>query len=105
MRPDAIFTGSDASAVGAIRAINEAGLRVPEDIAVVGFDDVDIAQSATPSLTTMRQPVQKKGAAAARILLDHIEGKLTEPRHMIFPTELVVRQSCGATLTQPLERG
>jgi DNA-binding LacI/PurR family transcriptional regulator len=53
----------------------------------------------------MRQPVQKKGAAAARILLDHIEGKLTEPRHMIFPTELVVRQSCGATLTQPLERG
>jgi LacI family transcriptional regulator len=105
MQPDAIFTGSDASAVGAIRAINEAGMRVPEDIAVVGFDDVDIAQSATPSLTTMRQPVQKKGAAAARILLDHIEGKLTEPRHMIFPTELVVRQSCGATLTQPLERG
>jgi LacI family transcriptional regulator len=105
LEPDAIFAASDASAVGAIRAINEAGLRVPEDIAVVGFDDVDIAQSATPRITTMQQPVQQKGAAAARMLLDHIEGKITEPQHVVFPTELVVRQSCGAVLTQSLERG
>jgi len=105
LQPDAIFAASDASAVGAIRAIHEAGLRVPEDIAVVGFDDVDIAQSATPSVTTMRQPVQQKGAAAARILLDHIEGKITTPQSHVFPTELIVRQSCGALLTQNLERG
>jgi LacI family transcriptional regulator len=105
LQPDAVFAASDASAVGAIRAINDAGLRVPEDIAVVGFDDVDIAQSATPRITTMQQPVQQKGAAAARLLLDHIEGKVTTPQHLVFPTELVVRQSCGAILTQSLERG
>jgi len=104
-KPDAIFAGSDASAVGAIRAIHEAGLRVPEDIAVVGFDDVDIAQSATPSITTMRQPIQQKGAEAARVLLDHIEGKVTEPQQRMFSTELVVRQSCGALLKQSMERG
>jgi LacI family transcriptional regulator len=81
-----------------MQAIREAGLRVPEDIAIVGFDDLDVATRVSPQLTTIRQPVQQKGAYAARLLIDLIECKFDAPQHVILPTELVIRQSCGAAI-------
>lgn len=93
---DAVFAGSDITAVGALQAINEAGKRVPEDIALIGFDDLPTAVSVVPQITTMRQPIAQKGAEATTLLLDMIEGKLKEPRHIILPTELVVRGSTVA---------
>ncbi len=97
-KPDALFAPGDTAAVGAMQAIREAGLRVPEDIAIVGFDDLDVATRVSPQLTTIRQPVQQKGAYAARLLIDLIECKLDAPQHVILPTELVIRQSCGAAI-------
>jgi len=94
-KPDAIFACGDTAAIGAIQAIHEAGLRIPDDIAVIGFDDIDVATQSIPPLTTIRQPIQQKGSVAARILIDLIEGQLQGPQHVLLPTELVVRQSCG----------
>jgi len=95
-KPDAIFTASDTIALGAIRAINEAGLRVPEDVGVIGFDDLVEVAKSNPPLTTVRQLVQEKGAIAASMLVDMINDKFTEPQRVSLPTELVIRQSCGA---------
>jgi LacI family transcriptional regulator len=94
-RPDALFAAGDTIAQGALRAIQESGLRVPEDIAVVGFDDIDVALLTYPTLTTIRQPVQEKGAAAARLLIDIVEGRIEAPQHIMLPTELIIRDSCG----------
>lgn len=96
-RPDAIFAAGDTAALAAVKAIQEAGLRVPDDIAIVGFDDLDIARSSDPPLTTIRHPIELKGATAANLLIDLIEGKQSEPRGVILPTELVIRESSGAT--------
>ncbi len=95
-RPDAVFVASDAMAIGAMRAIREAGLRIPEDIAVVGFDDLPFASTTTPPLTTVRQPIAPLGFKAVEILLDLIENGVQPPRRVIMDTELVVRDSCGA---------
>lgn len=95
-RPDAVFAASDAMAVGGMRAIREVGLRVPEDIAVVGFDDLPMAASATPPLTTVRQPIAPLGFKAVEVLLDLIENGVQPPRRIIMDTELVIRDSCGA---------
>lgn len=95
-KPDAIFACGDTAAFGAVQAIHEAGLSVPDDVAIIGFDDIDVATQSHPSLTTIRQPVQQKGAVAARILINLIEGHLEGPQHVLLPTELIVRQSCGA---------
>ena len=97
-KPDGLFAANDTAAAGALQAICEAGLRVPEDISVVGFDDVDIAVKTTPPLTTIRQPVSAKGEAAARLLVDLINGRVSAPQHIILPTELIIRQSCGAAV-------
>lgn len=93
--PDAIFAAGDTIALGVLQAAREAGLRVPQDLAVVGFDDIDVAAQAYPPLSTMRQPVQDKGATAARLLIDLIQNKVEEPQHILLNTELVVRESCG----------
>lgn len=95
-RPDAVFAAGDTIAVGVLQAAHEAGVRVPDDLALVGFDDIDVAAQAIPQLTTVRQPVQYKGAVAARLLIDLIEGRVSGPQHILLETELVVRQSCGA---------
>ncbi|HMQ34267.1 MAG TPA: LacI family DNA-binding transcriptional regulator [Chloroflexaceae bacterium] len=94
--PTAVFAGSDATAFGAQRAIHEAGLRMPEDVALVGFDDVPAAAYANPPLTTMRQPSAELGEQAVRVLLAHIEDPGRHPTAVRLPTALVVRASCGA---------
>lgn len=91
-RPDAIFVASDLMARGALTALRSAGIRVPEDIAIVGFDDSSVAVSTDPQLTTMRQPMYAQGEAMAGILLSRLSGR--DPEHQtILPTELVVRAS------------
>jgi LacI family transcriptional regulator len=102
-KPDAIFAAGDTIALGAMDAINEAGLRIPDDIALVGFDDVDVASRAHPMLTTIRQPVHGKGTAAATLLLDIIQKDAPSPQHIVLPTELIIRQSCGALQQRDME--
>lgn len=95
-KPDAVFACGDTAAMGAIDAIREAGLHVPQDIAVIGFDDLDVATRVSPQLTTIKQPVQQKGTYATRLLIDLIQERLTAPQKIVLPIELVIRQSCGA---------
>jgi DNA-binding LacI/PurR family transcriptional regulator len=91
-RPDAIFVASDLMARGALTVLRSAGVRVPEDVALVGFDDSSVAVSTDPQLTTMRQPMYAQGAMMASILLARLAGE--DPAHTtILPTELVVRAS------------
>ena len=94
-KPDAIFAASDIMAIGAMRAAREAGLRIPDDIAFIGFDDLPIATLSDIKLTTVRQPVLQLGSKAVEVLLDMIENGINPPRHIILETELVIRQSCG----------
>ena len=97
-RPDAIFAASDIMAAGAIRAILEAGLSVPRDIAIVGFDDVPIARQSKVQLTTIKQPITRFGIKAVELLIDLIENGTQPARRMILDTELVIRDSCGAKI-------
>jgi DNA-binding LacI/PurR family transcriptional regulator len=85
---DAVFAANDLMAVGAIQAAESVGRRVPEDIAVVGFDDVPLAVMAQPPLTTVRQPIEAMGREMATMLLDLLEERSTEQR-LVLPTELV----------------
>lgn len=91
-RPDGIFVASDLMARGALTAIRAAGLRVPEDVALVGFDDSSVAMSTDPQLTTMRQPMYAQGEAMASVMLSRLTGG-DAPNTTILPTELVVRAS------------
>ena len=95
-RPDltAVFVASDVVAVGAMAAIRDAGLRVPDDLSVVGFDDVPLAAYLDPPLTTVHLPAHDLGHAAGLALLDRIAGRSVEPR-TVLPTELVIRSSTG----------
>ncbi len=94
--PDAVFAASDTMAIGALRAVQEAGLRVPQDVALIGFDDLPIASQAEVKLTTIRQPIVQFGARAVDTLIDLIENGIKPPRRIIMDTELVIRDSCGA---------
>jgi DNA-binding LacI/PurR family transcriptional regulator len=89
----AIFAYNDMSAIGAIRALQEQGLRVPQDISVLGFDDIPGAAFHNPSLTTVRQPLNRMGEVAAQTLLDRIEGRKEYPSEIAIEPELVVRES------------
>ncbi len=98
LKPDAVFAASDTMALGAIHAIQEAGLQVPEDIAVAGFDDVPLAARAHPPLTTIRQPVHRTGVVAAETLIDILANPSPQSHRIILPTELVIRASTGPAL-------
>jgi len=98
LAPDAVFVASDAMAVGVLRALREAGKRVPEDIAIAGFDDMPFAARTDPPLTTVRQPIQRLGFLAAETLIDMINYPDAAPRRIVLPTELVIRASCGSLL-------
>jgi len=97
--PTAIFCGSDVTAIGALKALREAGRRVPQDLALVGFDDVHIAAAVEPALTTVRQPIEALGSMAADLLLNLLanppQSRAAAPR-IVLPTQLIVRASCGA---------
>lgn len=90
---DAVFCASDLMAVGAFRALREAGRRVPDDVRVVGFDDSVIARSTEPPLTSVRQPTETMGRLMVQLLLDEIAEPGRPRRQMVLPTELVVRAS------------
>ncbi|MGW0140908.1 LacI family DNA-binding transcriptional regulator [Streptomyces calvus] len=90
---DGVFTANDLMAQGAVQALREHGRRVPQDVAVVGFDDSSVAVTCRPRLTTVRQPVEDMAATMCALLDDHIRGRLSEPTSVIFDPELVVRDS------------
>lgn len=97
--PTAIFAASDMMAIGAMKGIRQAGLQVPKDIALVGFDDIPLAAAVEPALTTVRQPIERLGSMAANLLLNLLENPPDEQastHKIILPGELVVRDSCGA---------
>jgi LacI family transcriptional regulator len=95
-RPTAIFSANDQGAFGVIAAAREAGLRVPDDISVIGFDDIPMAEQFHPSLTTVRQPFQQMASSAVNTLLAQIAGIDAASQRITFPAELVVRNSTGA---------
>ncbi|HUJ33484.1 MAG TPA: LacI family DNA-binding transcriptional regulator [Candidatus Acidoferrum sp.] len=96
----ALFAYNDNSAIAAIRVFQEAGLRVPQDISVVGFDDIQAAAYATPALTTVRQPLERMGEIAARAVLDQIEGSGEYVHEIAIEPQFVVRQSTGPAAAQ-----
>ncbi|MEV4090481.1 substrate-binding domain-containing protein, partial [Nonomuraea fuscirosea] len=91
--PTAIFAGSDLMAFGVFEAARQRGLRVPEDLSVVGFDDLPLAKSAWPPLTTVRQPLQEMAALATRTVLAMGHGDVPETKRVELATELIVRDS------------
>jgi alanine racemase len=93
LRPTAVLAMSDAMALGAIRAARELGLRVPAELSVVGFDDIDHASHVDPALTTVHQPIRQKGFEAARLLLEEVEQPASPSRHLRLETRLIVRGS------------
>jgi len=95
--PQAVFAASDRIAFGAMAALDQAGLRVPEDVAFVGFDDIPAAASFRPPLTTVHQPLETMGRLAVEYLCGRIAGETDEPLQITVETELVVRVSCGAS--------
>jgi DNA-binding LacI/PurR family transcriptional regulator len=95
---DAVFAASDSMAAAAMRVLQENGRRVPEDVAVVGFDDSPIAITTRPELSTVRQPIEAMGREMARLLLYRIDNPGEAPSQVVFNTELVVRASSGGAL-------
>lgn len=91
----AVFCASDTMAMGALLALQQAGVAVPKDLAVVGFDDLPLSKYTVPPLTTVHQPISEKGRWAANLLIDQIEGKKVEQQHVSLEPELKVRASCG----------
>ncbi len=102
---DAIFASSDYTARGALRALMEAGLSVPDDVALMGFDDLEFAAELDPPLTTIRQNIYQIGHEAARSLVDLIEDPDMSPRRILQPTELVVRQSTAGEIPAYSRKG
>jgi len=99
----ALFAYNDSLAIGAIRAIHEAGLRVPQDISVVGFDDILSAAYCNPPLTTVRQPLEKMGEIAARTLLDRIENRNAYVPEIAIEPEFVIRKSTAPPRKEVLQ--
>src|SRR5207302_7567913 len=92
-RPTAIFAVTDMTAVGAWGAARRMDLRIPEDVAIVGYNDIPLASRLVPGLTTVHVPIHEFGTAAARILLDQVEKGEVSPKRVVFTPELVVRGS------------
>jgi DNA-binding LacI/PurR family transcriptional regulator len=99
-RPTAIVASDDIVAATAIAMIQQAGLRVPQDIAVIGIDDQHFCTYLNPTLTTVRLPVLEAGKRAMEMVLDRISGQRTESEHIVLPCSLIVRESCGAQLVK-----
>ena len=107
--PEAVFVASDGMAIGALKAIRAAGLKVPADIALMGFDDIPSAATTEPPLTTVHQPIEQLGHLAAATLIDLLEtapaaANGARAQHIVLPTELVIRRSCGQALRGAAEQ-
>jgi DNA-binding LacI/PurR family transcriptional regulator len=96
-----VICGSDVLALGAIRAVRRAGLSVPEDVSVVGFDDSGFMNCTDPPLTTVRQPIESMGKAAVALLVNQMEAVTVQPEELLFEPELVVRKSTGPAPALP----
>jgi LacI family transcriptional regulator len=101
-RPTAIFASNDLSAFGAMDAARELGLRIPDDISIIGFDDIPQASLTHPKLTTVRQPLEQMGQVAVKMLLEQIEDRSHPPQRVTLATQLIIRNSCGP---YQMERG
>lgn len=95
---DAVFCASDVMAIGAMRAVTDAGLRVGVDIGIVGFDDMPFSATLHPPLTTVRQPISELGERATEMLIRLIEDQPLTREHVLLSAHLIVRQSCGASV-------
>ena len=101
VRPTAVFAGMDMLAIRVMETLREIGLRIPHDVAVAGFDNIEFSQFTHPPLTTVQQPTEAMGRLAAEILFDRIAGKAARPKKAIcerLPCRLVIRKSCGFNL-------
>jgi LacI family transcriptional regulator len=94
-RPTALVAFNDKAAVGALRAARERGLRVPEDLSITGFDDIDLSRGTVPMLTTVRQPLEEMGRMAVSLLMRLLERQPVDTLHIELATHLVVRDSTG----------
>jgi LacI family transcriptional regulator len=92
-RPTAIFAGNDIIAAGAMRAFRELGIRCPEDVSLIGFDDLAFSEMTNPPLTTVSQPAYQMGSVATRMLLDRIKGSDEPANNMVLETALRIRGS------------
>ena len=98
-RPTAIFAANNAIAMGVIDAAAKRGLRIPQDLALVCFDDLPSISHLFPFLTVVVQPVYEMGVNAAQLLLSRLDAAAPlDPRHIVLPTHMIVRHSCGARL-------
>jgi DNA-binding LacI/PurR family transcriptional regulator len=97
-RPDAIFAVNDYVALDVLQAAKDIQLRVPEDLAVIGFDDMEFAAHVNPPLTTIKQQFLDIGLRAGTLLINRIEGMVDAPKHIELPTNLIIRDSCGVEL-------
>jgi LacI family transcriptional regulator len=95
-RPTAIFSSNDVMAFGVMDAVRDLGYKIPEDISVIGFDDIYQASQTRPALTTVRQPLEQMGAAAAKMLLEMIETREIKVQKIELPTQLIIRETCRA---------
>ena len=91
---DAVFTGDDDAAIGALQALHKYGIRIPEDVAVIGFDDLGFAPFLNPPLTTVRAPTESVGRIAAERLFELLENQSSNGA-VVLPTEIIFRRSCG----------
>ena len=98
IKPSAVFIASDVVAIGAMEAIHQCGLRIPEDIALVGFDDIPWAAYLNPPLTTIRVPAHALGWSAGHLLIQTLDDESLDLDHVVLDTELIVRRSCGKTM-------
>jgi LacI family transcriptional regulator len=100
-KPTALFAANNFVAIGAIQALQEQNLQVPEDMALVAFDDMSLALNINPFLTVANQPARMMGKQAARLLLDRIKGEIDRPcQQILLPTEIIIRSSGGENLSE-----
>ena len=102
--PTALVSSNDIMAIGAIKELNLAGIRVPQDVAVIGYDDIPNIGVGNLSLTTVHQPLYDIGHEAAKMLWSRIEKRPLDYNHRLFPTKLIVRESCGFYLKNPTKQ-
>ncbi|TDL31878.1 LacI family DNA-binding transcriptional regulator [Jeotgalibacillus sp. S-D1] len=97
--PEAFFIGSDSMAIGALRALQESKIRIPEDVAIVSFNDIEMANFTSPPLTTVKIPTEDMGRLSVKLMIDRLEGR-TIPVKVMVPSKLVIRESCGSLKAQ-----